>query len=168
MVCQAWSAGTLATHWPTISGHHRISSLDPTLCWTRVDIYFIMHYYLFHPVYNNFLIFISFSLHYLSSRPTGVQSLSLGVTSIFIGFPQFHPTNILHIQSLLFSSNSHSFIFVRKNSWCCTPPMHNHTCWWGAKQGTLHWTLILSKHHLLQNASGWLISDHHFSAQVPA
>ena len=36
----AWSAGTLATHGPLISGLHRISSLDPTLCWTRVeDIY---------------------------------------------------------------------------------------------------------------------------------
>ena len=41
MVRQAWSAGTLATHGPIISGLHRISSLDPTLCWTRVDIYFI-------------------------------------------------------------------------------------------------------------------------------
>ena len=41
MVRQAWSAGTLATHWPTISGLHRISSLHPTLCWIRVeDIYF--------------------------------------------------------------------------------------------------------------------------------
>ena len=40
MVRQAWSAGTLATHGPIISGLHRISSLDPTLCWTRVeDIY---------------------------------------------------------------------------------------------------------------------------------
>ena len=36
MVRQAWSAGTLATHEPIISGLHRISSLDPTLCWTRV------------------------------------------------------------------------------------------------------------------------------------
>ena len=42
MVRQAWSAGTLATHGPIISGLHRISSLDPTFCWTRVeDIYFI-------------------------------------------------------------------------------------------------------------------------------
>ena len=42
MVRQAWSAGTLAIHWPTISGLHRISSLDATLCWTRVeDISFI-------------------------------------------------------------------------------------------------------------------------------
>ena len=42
MVRQAWSAGALATHGPTISGLHRISSLHPTLCWTRVeDIYFI-------------------------------------------------------------------------------------------------------------------------------
>ena len=41
MVRQAWSAGTLATHGPIIWGLHRISSLDPTLCWTRVeDIYF--------------------------------------------------------------------------------------------------------------------------------
>ena len=40
MVRQAWSAGTLATHGPIIWGLHRISSLDPTLCWTRVeDIY---------------------------------------------------------------------------------------------------------------------------------
>ena len=37
MVCQAWSAGTLATHGPIISGLHRISSLDPTLCWTQVE-----------------------------------------------------------------------------------------------------------------------------------
>ena len=36
-VCQAWSAGTLATHGPIILGLHRISSLDPTLCWTRVE-----------------------------------------------------------------------------------------------------------------------------------
>ena len=42
MVRQSWSAGTLATHGPIISGLHRISSLDPTLCWTRVeDILFI-------------------------------------------------------------------------------------------------------------------------------
>ena len=35
MVRQAWSAG------PIIQGLHRISSLDPTLCWTRVeDIFF--------------------------------------------------------------------------------------------------------------------------------
>ena len=40
MVRQAWSAGTLATHGPVIWGLHRISSHDPTLCWTRVeDIY---------------------------------------------------------------------------------------------------------------------------------
>ena len=38
MVRQAWSAGTLAIHWPTIQGLHRISSLDPTLCWTRVEL----------------------------------------------------------------------------------------------------------------------------------
>ena len=37
MVCQAWSAATLATHGPIISGLHRISFLDPTLCWTRVE-----------------------------------------------------------------------------------------------------------------------------------
>ena len=37
MVHQAWSAGTLAIHWPTISGLHRILSLDPTLSWTRVE-----------------------------------------------------------------------------------------------------------------------------------
>ena len=37
MVRQAWSAGTLATHGPIISGLHRISSLNPTLCWTRVE-----------------------------------------------------------------------------------------------------------------------------------
>ena len=37
MVRQAWSAGTLATQGPIISGLHRISSLDPTLCWTRVE-----------------------------------------------------------------------------------------------------------------------------------
>ena len=42
MVRQAWSAGTLATHGPLNMVLHRISSLDPTLCWTRVeDIYFI-------------------------------------------------------------------------------------------------------------------------------
>ena len=42
MVRQAWSAGTLATHGPIISGLLRISFLDPTLCWTGVeDIYFI-------------------------------------------------------------------------------------------------------------------------------
>ena len=39
---QAWSAGTLATHGRIISGLHRISSLDPTLRWARVeDIFFI-------------------------------------------------------------------------------------------------------------------------------
>ena len=44
MVHQAWSAGTLATHGPIILGLHRISSLDPTLCWTRVeDIYILKH-----------------------------------------------------------------------------------------------------------------------------
>ena len=44
MVSQAWSAGTLATHGPIISGLHRISSLDPTLCWTRVeDIYLYLY-----------------------------------------------------------------------------------------------------------------------------
>ena len=37
MVRQAWSAGTLATHGPIIWGLHRISSLYPTLCWTRVE-----------------------------------------------------------------------------------------------------------------------------------
>ena len=41
MVRQGWSAGTLAIHGPTISGLHRVSSLDPTLCWTRVeDVFF--------------------------------------------------------------------------------------------------------------------------------
>ena len=50
MVHQAWSAATLVIHGPIISGLHRISSLVPTLCWTRVeDIYFI---YLF--LYNTF------------------------------------------------------------------------------------------------------------------
>ena len=44
MVHQAWSAGTLAIHGPTISGLHRISSLDPTLCWTRVEDIFIYLY----------------------------------------------------------------------------------------------------------------------------
>ena len=39
MVRQAWSAGTLAIHGPTISGLHCISSLDPTLCWTQVEDY---------------------------------------------------------------------------------------------------------------------------------
>ena len=40
MMRQASSAGTLATHGPIIWGLHRISSLDPTLCWTLVeDIY---------------------------------------------------------------------------------------------------------------------------------
>ena len=37
MVRQAWSAGTLATHGPIIQGLHRISSFDPTFCWTRVQ-----------------------------------------------------------------------------------------------------------------------------------
>ena len=47
MVRQAWSAGTLATHGPIILGLHRISSHDPTLCWTRVeDIYFIFYFYI--------------------------------------------------------------------------------------------------------------------------
>ena len=42
IVRQAWSAGALAIHRPILLGLHRISSLDPTLCWTRVeDIYFI-------------------------------------------------------------------------------------------------------------------------------
>ena len=41
MVRQVWSAGTLAIHGPTISGPHRISSLDPTLCWTRVEDIFL-------------------------------------------------------------------------------------------------------------------------------
>ena len=42
MVRQTWFAGTLAIHGPTISGLHRISSLDPTLCWTRTeDIYLL-------------------------------------------------------------------------------------------------------------------------------
>ena len=36
IVRQAWSAGTLATHGPIRWGLHRISSLVPTLCWTRV------------------------------------------------------------------------------------------------------------------------------------
>ena len=40
MVHQACLAGTLATHGPIIYGLQCISSLDPTLCWTRVeDIY---------------------------------------------------------------------------------------------------------------------------------
>ena len=40
MVRQPWSAGTLAIHGPIIWVLHRISSLDPTLCCTRVeDIY---------------------------------------------------------------------------------------------------------------------------------
>ena len=44
MVHQAWSTSTLATHGPIISGLHRISSLDPTLCWTRVeDIFFYIY-----------------------------------------------------------------------------------------------------------------------------
>ena len=37
LVHQAWSAGTLATHGPILQGLHRISSLEPTLCWTRVE-----------------------------------------------------------------------------------------------------------------------------------
>ena len=37
MVHQAWSAGTLATHRPIMQGLHCISSLDLTLCWTRVE-----------------------------------------------------------------------------------------------------------------------------------
>ena len=44
MVRQAWSAGILATHGPIISGIHRISSLDPTLCWTRVEDIYIYIY----------------------------------------------------------------------------------------------------------------------------
>ena len=44
MVRKAWSAGTLATHGPIFSGLHRISSLDPILCWTRVeDIYLFIY-----------------------------------------------------------------------------------------------------------------------------
>ena len=47
MVRQAWSAGTLATHGPIISGLHRISSLGPTLCWARVeDIYIYIYIYI--------------------------------------------------------------------------------------------------------------------------
>ena len=41
MVRQAWSAGTLATHGPILWGLHRISSLDPTLCWTRVEVIYL-------------------------------------------------------------------------------------------------------------------------------
>ena len=49
MVRQAWSAGTLATHGPIILGLHRISTLDPTLCWTRVeDIYLFIRYVMKH------------------------------------------------------------------------------------------------------------------------
>ena len=51
MVRQAWSAGTLATHGPIIQGLHRISSLDPTLCWTRVeDIYLFFNTILYFSV----------------------------------------------------------------------------------------------------------------------
>ena len=53
MVHQAWSAGTLATHGPIIQRLHRISSLDPTLCWTRVeDIYF--YYWSRRTVHDHF------------------------------------------------------------------------------------------------------------------
>ena len=37
MVRQAWSAGILANRRPSVKGHHRISSLDLALCWTRVE-----------------------------------------------------------------------------------------------------------------------------------
>ena len=52
MVRQAWSAGTLAIHGPIIWGLHRISSLDPTLCWTRVDIYLYMSWNLYRKILN--------------------------------------------------------------------------------------------------------------------
>ena len=45
MMWQAWSAGILAIYRPLIKGLHRISSLDPVLCRTRVDIiYFILYW----------------------------------------------------------------------------------------------------------------------------
>ena len=44
MVRQAWSASTLATHGPIIWGLHRISSLDLTLCWTRVEDIYLFYY----------------------------------------------------------------------------------------------------------------------------
>ena len=59
MVRQAWSAGTFAIHGPIISGLHRISSLDPTLCWTRVeDIYYNNSRVL--DIYNGFLLLLFF------------------------------------------------------------------------------------------------------------
>ena len=45
-------------HGPTISGLHRISSLDPTLCWTRVEDIFII----ISPIFLLFLIKIINSL----------------------------------------------------------------------------------------------------------
>ena len=43
MVRQVWSAGIFVIHRPIIYRLHRISSLDPTLCWTRVeDIYIFL------------------------------------------------------------------------------------------------------------------------------
>ena len=37
IVRQAWSVGILAIHWPSIKVLHRISSLDPALCRTRIE-----------------------------------------------------------------------------------------------------------------------------------
>ena len=49
-------AGTLDTHGPIIQGLHRISSLDPILCWTRVeDIYlFLLHIACTFPLIANY------------------------------------------------------------------------------------------------------------------
>ena len=37
MVRQAWSASIPSIHRLSMKGPHRITSLDPTLCWTRVE-----------------------------------------------------------------------------------------------------------------------------------
>ena len=54
LVRQAWSAGTLATHGPIIQGLHRISSLDPTLCWTRVEDIYLHLFSIFNKNFKNY------------------------------------------------------------------------------------------------------------------
>ena len=48
MVRQAWSVGILATHGPIIWVLHRISSLDPTLCRTRVEDIYLCRFKFFY------------------------------------------------------------------------------------------------------------------------
>ena len=47
MVCQAWSAGILAIHRPSIKGLHLITSLDRALCRTRVEVIYLVDALLF-------------------------------------------------------------------------------------------------------------------------